>query len=92
MVAKFLDDNKPKHHLKSEFALFQPSAVLFSFIRNPLICKMLAKFSRVESERTVFKFRKRLRNFLCCVYLNSIKQVSEIWKFHVEVVKLYKKK
>ena len=52
-----------------------------------LICKMLAKFSGVESERTVLKFRERQRNFLCCVYLNPIKQESEIRKFHVAVVK-----
>jgi len=31
-------------------------------------CQMLAKFSGVESERTVFKLRKRKRKFLCCVY------------------------
>ena len=27
MVAKFLDDNKPKIHLKSKFALFQTSSI-----------------------------------------------------------------
>ena len=32
MVAKVLDDNKPKIYLKSKFALFQTSAILFSFI------------------------------------------------------------
>ena len=32
MVAKFLDDNKPKRHLKSGFALFQTSSILFNFI------------------------------------------------------------
>ena len=32
MVAIFLDDNKPKIHLKSEFALFQTSSILFNFI------------------------------------------------------------
>ena len=32
MVAKFLDDNKPKIHLKSKFALFQTSSILFNFI------------------------------------------------------------
>ena len=30
---------------------------------------MLAKFSEVESKRTVFKFWKRKSNFLCCFYL-----------------------
>ena len=32
MVAKFLDDDKPKIHLKSKFALFQTSSMLFSLI------------------------------------------------------------
>ena len=32
MVAKFLDDNKPKKSLKSLSALFQTSPILFSFI------------------------------------------------------------
>ena len=32
MVAKFLDDNKPKRHLKSGFAQFQTSSILFDFI------------------------------------------------------------
>ena len=32
MVAKLLDDNKPKKSLKSLFALFQTSPILFNFI------------------------------------------------------------
>ena len=32
MVAKFLDDNKSKRHLKSGFELFQSSSILFNFI------------------------------------------------------------
>ena len=32
MVAKVLDDNKPKKSLKSLFALFQTSPILFNFI------------------------------------------------------------
>ena len=32
MVAKFLDDNKAKRHLKNGFALFQTSSILFNFI------------------------------------------------------------
>ena len=46
---------------------------------------MLAKFSGVESERTVFKLRKRNRNF-CVVFAYSIKRAREIRKFHVAVV------
>ena len=32
MVAKFLDDNERKRHLKSEFALFETLSILFNFI------------------------------------------------------------
>ena len=32
MVAKFVDDNNPKIHLTSKFALFQTSLILFNFI------------------------------------------------------------
>ena len=32
MVAKFLDDNKPKTLLNSEFAQFQTSSILVNFI------------------------------------------------------------
>ena len=32
MVAKFVDDNEPKKSLKSLFALFQTSPILFGFI------------------------------------------------------------
>ena len=32
MLAKFVDDNKPKRHLKSGFALFQTSSILINFI------------------------------------------------------------
>ena len=31
LVAKFLDDNKPKRYLKSGFAQFQTSSILFNF-------------------------------------------------------------
>ena len=33
MVAKFVDDNKPKIHSKGEFTLFYPSSILFNFIK-----------------------------------------------------------
>ena len=32
IVAKCLDDNKPKRHLNSGFALFQSSSILFNFV------------------------------------------------------------
>ena len=50
MVAKFLDDNNQKTSLKivSDF---------IDLVQFQLICQMLAKFTGVKSERTVFKFR-----------------------------------
>ena len=45
---------------------------------------MLAKFPRVEPERTVYKFRRGRDNF-CVVFTYSIKQACEIRKFHVAV-------
>ena len=49
MVAKFLDDNNQKTSLKiaSDF---------IDLVQFQLICQMLAKFTGVKSERTVFKF------------------------------------
>ena len=58
MIAKFLDDNKPNHRLKSEFPLIQ----------FHLLCKILEKLSGADSERTISEFSKRKRNFLCCVH------------------------
>ena len=64
MVEKFLDENKPKTSLKSEFALFQTTSILFNFI---LFVKCWRNFSGFESERTVSKFRKRQRkNSMLC--------------------------
>ena len=53
MVAKFLDDNKPKIHLKSKFAVSN----FIDLIQFHLICQILAKFSGVESKGTVSEFR-----------------------------------
>ena len=47
---------------------------------------MLAKYSGVESERTILKFRKRRRKFPCNVFTYSTKHGREISKFHVAVV------
>ena len=72
-VAKFLDDNKSKHHLKSGFALFQ-------LHRSYLISLNLSNVGKifwVESERTVSKFSVMLTY--------SIKQAREIREFHVKV-------
>ena len=44
---------------------------------------MLAKFSGVESERTVPKVRERKRKYVCVVFTFFIKRVHEVRKFHV---------
>ena len=62
MVAKFLDDNKPKIDLKREFALFQTTTFFFQF---RLICQKLAKFSGVNPEEPYLNLEKRKRKFLC---------------------------
>ena len=45
---------------------------------------MLAKFSRVESERTVFKLRKKKHS---AVFTYFIKRARKIRKFHVVFVR-----
>ena len=64
MVAEFLDD-KPKMSLKKLICTVLNFVDPFQF---HLICQMLAKFSGVESERTVSMFRKE-KTFLCFVHL-----------------------
>ena len=66
-----MDDNKPKTHTVAKF---------IDFIQFHSICQMLAKFSGVESERIVSKFRKRNRKF-CVVFIYSIKRAREIRSF-----------
>ena len=65
MVAKFLHDNKPIKSLESLFTLFQTSPDLIQF---HLIWQILAKFS-FGPYLSSSKFRKRKRQFLCCVHL-----------------------
>ena len=82
MVAKFLDDSKPKRHLTSGFALFQTSSILFNFT---LFCQMLAKFSGLNPKGPYVSLEKEKQNF--CVLLSYyIKRAREIRKFHVAVV------
>ena len=66
MVAKFLDDNKPKISLKKGIRNVSNFDDLIQF---HLICQMMAKFLGVKSGRTVSKFRKRKRKFLRCARL-----------------------
>ena len=78
MVAKFLDDNKPKTSLKT----FSDSFI--NLVQFQLICQMLATFSGVKSERTVCKIRKRKKN--CVVFTQFMRPTRETRKFHVVVV------
>ena len=83
MVAKLLDDNKPRKSLKK---YMRTVSNFIDLIQFHLICQMLAKFSGYfESERTISKFRKRKIRF-CVVFTYSIKQVREIRKVYVTVV------
>ena len=66
MIAKFLDDNKPKTWTVSNF---------IDLIQFHLICQMLAKFFGVEFERTVSKFWKRKKKN-CVVSTYFIKRGS----------------
>ena len=55
MVAKLLDDNKLKTSLKSEFALFQPSSILFSLKLKGLYLS-LEKKEKHTQVRKIGKF------------------------------------
>ena len=66
MVAKFVDDNKAKTSLKK--CGIRTASNFIDLIQFHLIWQMLAKFSKVESERTVSKFGRGKRQLLCCVH------------------------
>ena len=76
---------KPKTSLKSEFALFQTSLILFH-----LICQMLAKFSGLNPKGPYLSLEKERETF-CVVFTYSVKQVHEIRKFHVAIVQRWLK-
>ena len=84
MVAKFLDDNKPKRPLKSGFALFQTS-LTYSISFN---LSNAGKIFGVKSEGPYVSLEKEKQNF-CVVYMltYSIKWAHEIRKFHVVVLR-----
>ena len=62
MAAKFLDLNKQKILIPIVLNFIAPCQFLS-------ICQMLAKFSRVESEKTESKFRNRKRKLLSRVHV-----------------------
>ena len=70
-----------KRHLESEFALFQTSSIVFSFIqfvkcwRNSLGLNPKGPYLSLEKERENF----------CAVFTNSIERAHESRKFHVAI-------
>ena len=67
MVAKFLDENKPKIHIKSKFALFK----LVGLIQSHFICQMLAKFSGRNPKGQYLTLEKEKETF-CVVFTYSV--------------------
>ena len=80
MVAKFLDDNKPKTSLKK---WIHTVTNFIDLIQFHLICQMLAKFSGVKSERIMSKLTKKEKKI---VKLCSPTPYSRHVKFHATVV------
>ena len=81
-VANFLNNNKLKTSLKSEYALFQSSLILFNFIsfvkcwRHFLVVNPKGPYISLEKEKGLF----------CVLFCYFIKRAHEIRKFHVAVV------
>ena len=81
MVAKFLDDNKPKRHLKVD-------SYCFKLHRSHLISFNLSNVGEIfwlNPKGRYVSLEKETQNF-CVVLTNSIKRAREIRKFYVAVV------
>ena len=87
MVAKFLDDNKPKN---VTYKVILHCLWLIDLIQVQLFCQMLAKFAGVKSKRTIFKLEKK-RKENCVAFTYFIKWVHEIRKFHISCAMTAKK-
>ena len=83
MVAKCLDDNKPKIHLKSKLIRTVPNFI--DLIQFHLICQVLAKFSGFNPKGPYPSLEKEKETF-CVVFTYSVKRAREIRRFHVPVV------
>ena len=82
MVAKFLDDNKPKTSLKK---WIRPVSNFVDFIPFQLICQILATLFQVLNPKGQdLSLQKGKENFYV-VFTCSIKWAREIRKFHVAV-------
>ena len=62
MEAEFLDDNKPKRHLKSGFR--RTVSNFIDLIYFHLICQMLAKFSGLNPRGPHLSLEKEKQNFV----------------------------
>ena len=82
MVAKFLDDNKPKTSLKKRICTVSN---FIDFIQFHLICQNnVGKISELNPKGQYLSLQKGKENF-CVVFTYSIKQVNEIRRLHVAV-------
>ena len=81
MVAKFLDDNKPKTSLKKWIRIIN----VIDFIQFHLICQILAKFLGLNPKGRYLSSPKGRENSYV-VLTCSLKRAREIRKFHVAVV------
>ena len=64
MIAKFLDDNKPKTSLKKSI---RTVSNFINLTRFHLIRKILAKLSEVEPEKTVSGLEEEKENCVLCL-------------------------
>ena len=71
-----------EHHFKREFALFQTSMILFSFIEFVYCWR---NFLGLNPKEPYLSLENEKENF-CVVLTYFVKRVREIWKFHVAVV------
>ena len=83
MVAKLLDDNKSKIHLKSKFTLYQTSLALFNFIQ---LVKCWRNFLGLNPKGPPSQSLEKEKETFCVVFPYSVKQAREIKKFHVTVM------
>ena len=82
LVAKFLDDNKPKIHQKENLHRFKLHR---SYLISVIKFVKVGDIFLVESERTVSKLRKK-KTKIFGWFTDSMKRALEIRKFHVAVV------
>ena len=73
-ITKFLDDNKPKIYLTMRIRTVLNFIDLIQF---HLISQKVEKFSGVESERTVYKLRKRKQKLYEFLVIQLLHEAGE---------------